>query len=85
MADDLARWQAALSGRPYVTIRVYPADNHFLFAGSGPSTPQESMSAQPAQVRRSTSRAACRPHIPWTPPPGGVDDEQMNRSRAGVV
>ena len=46
VADDLARWQAALSGRPDVTIRVYSADNHFFFAGSGPSTPQESMSAR---------------------------------------
>jgi hypothetical protein len=46
VADDLARWQAALAGRPDVTIRVYPADNHFFFAGSGPSTPLESMSAQ---------------------------------------
>lgn len=46
MADDLGRWQAALVGRPDVTVRVFPADNHFFFAGSGPSTPQESMSAQ---------------------------------------
>jgi hypothetical protein len=45
-ADDLARWQAALAGHPDVAIRVFPADNHFFFAGSGPSTPQESMSAQ---------------------------------------
>lgn len=31
--------QAALSGRPDVTIRVYPADNHPLFPGSGLSSP----------------------------------------------
>lgn len=46
VTDDLARWQAALAGRADVTVRVYPADNHFFFVGSGPSTPQESMSAQ---------------------------------------
>jgi dienelactone hydrolase len=46
VADDLARWQEALAGRADVTVRVYPADNHFFFVGSGPSTPQESMSAQ---------------------------------------
>ena len=44
MTDDLARWQAALAGRRDVTVRVYPADNHFFFAGTGPSTPQESLS-----------------------------------------
>ena len=41
VADDLSRWQAALDGRPDVTIRVYPADNHLLFPGSGPSSPAE--------------------------------------------
>ncbi len=39
--DDLAIWQRALDGRPDVTIRVYPADNHLFFPGSGPSTPAE--------------------------------------------
>jgi uncharacterized protein len=41
IADDLARWQAALHARPDVTIRVYQADNHLFFAGSGPSSPAE--------------------------------------------
>jgi uncharacterized protein len=41
--DDLARWEAALGGRPDVTIRVFPDANHFFFSGSGPSTPQEAM------------------------------------------
>jgi hypothetical protein len=41
VADDLSRWQAALEGRPDVTIRVYPADNHLFFPGSGPSSPAE--------------------------------------------
>jgi len=45
-ADDLSRWQAALDGRPDVTIRVYPADNHLLFPGSGPSSPAEYEPAQ---------------------------------------
>ena len=34
---------------------------------------------------RSTSRAAWRPLMPWTPPPGGVDEEQMNTAGSGVV
>jgi hypothetical protein len=40
VADDLSRWRAALAGRPDVT-RVYPADDHLFFRGSGPSTPAE--------------------------------------------
>ena len=44
--DDLARWQAALAGRPDVTIRVVSSANHFFFVGSGSSTPQESLSPQ---------------------------------------
>ena len=38
VADDLSRWQAALDGRPGVTIRVYDADDHLFFPGSGPSS-----------------------------------------------
>lgn len=37
--DDLARWQAGLAGRAYVTIRVYDADDHLFFAAAGASTP----------------------------------------------
>ena len=37
--DDLSRWKAALGNRPDVTIRVYDADNHLFFPGSGPSSP----------------------------------------------
>ncbi|MGI5488587.1 alpha/beta fold hydrolase [Microtetraspora malaysiensis] len=39
--DDLARWRAGLAHRPDVTIRVYDADNHLFFPGTGPSTPAE--------------------------------------------
>jgi dienelactone hydrolase len=46
VADDLARWQAGLAGRPDVTIRVYPADNHLFFPGQGPSTPAEYQAPQ---------------------------------------
>ena len=46
VADDLSRWQAALAARPDVTIRVYPADNHLFFPGSGPSAPAEYEPAQ---------------------------------------
>jgi uncharacterized protein len=46
VADDLSRWQKALDGRPDVTIRVYPADNHLFFPGEGPSTPAEYEPAQ---------------------------------------
>ena len=35
------------------------------------------------QVRRSASRAASIPLIPWTPPPGGVDDEHRNSDGSG--
>ena len=46
VADDLARWREALDGRPDVTFRVYGADNHLFFPGSGPSTPAEYEPAQ---------------------------------------
>ncbi|MFC9438091.1 serine aminopeptidase domain-containing protein [Nocardia sp. NPDC057030] len=39
--DDLARWQAGLALRTDVTTRVYPADNHLFFPGTGPSTPAD--------------------------------------------
>lgn len=46
VADDLALWQAALSDRPEVTIRVYPELNHLFAPGSGPSSPAEYEPAQ---------------------------------------
>jgi hypothetical protein len=46
LADDLTRWQHGLDGRPNLAIRVYPADNHFFFPGSGPSSPAELAAAQ---------------------------------------
>jgi dienelactone hydrolase len=44
--DDLASWQEKLAGRPQVTVRVYDADNHLFFPGSGPSMPGEYEPAQ---------------------------------------
>ncbi len=44
--DDLGRWKAGLAGRPDVTVRVYPSDNHLFFCGSGPSSPAEYEPAQ---------------------------------------
>jgi uncharacterized protein len=46
VADDLSRWQADLGRQPGVTIRVYPADNHFFFPGAGASSPAELATAQ---------------------------------------
>jgi hypothetical protein len=46
VADDLSRWQAGLDHQPGLTVRVYPADNHFFFPGSGPSSPAELATAQ---------------------------------------
>jgi uncharacterized protein len=39
--DDLPGWQAGLGHRADVTIRVYDADNHLFFPGTGPSAPAE--------------------------------------------
>ncbi|MES4905805.1 MULTISPECIES: serine aminopeptidase domain-containing protein [unclassified Streptomyces] len=39
--DDLSRWRAGLDRRPEVTTRVYDADDHLFFPGSGPSTPAD--------------------------------------------
>ncbi|MFF3437187.1 alpha/beta hydrolase family protein [Streptosporangium sp. NPDC002721] len=39
VADDLPAWRAGLAHRPDVTIRVYDADDHLFFPGTGPSTP----------------------------------------------
>jgi uncharacterized protein len=44
--DDLSRWKAGLEHRSEVTIRVYEADNHLFFPGTGPSTPAEYDPAQ---------------------------------------
>ncbi|WP_374159450.1 serine aminopeptidase domain-containing protein [Mycobacterium sp. G7A2] len=46
VTDDLAGWQNGLADPDNVTIRVYPADDHLFFPGSGPSTPA---SYEPAQ------------------------------------
>jgi dienelactone hydrolase len=46
VADDHSRWRAGLDQRPDVTIRVHPADNHFFFPGTGPSSPAELVAAQ---------------------------------------
>jgi len=43
--DDLARWQSALGGHPGTSVRIFPADDHFFFPGSGPSSPQGTMAA----------------------------------------
>lgn len=44
--DDLARWKAALAGRPGVTVRVYPNRNHLFTSGTGPLSPAEYEPAQ---------------------------------------
>ncbi|GAB3398893.1 alpha/beta hydrolase [Flindersiella endophytica] len=41
VADDLAGWQSALAHRSDVVIRVYDADDHMFFPGSGPSAPAD--------------------------------------------
>jgi dienelactone hydrolase len=46
VSDDLSRWRAALGARAGVTFRVYDADNHLFFTGSGPSSPAEYEPAQ---------------------------------------
>jgi dienelactone hydrolase len=46
LTDDLARWEASLAGHPDVTIRVYEADNHLFFRGTGKPSPAEYEPAQ---------------------------------------
>lgn len=46
VADDLVGWRTGLAHHPDVDIRVYDADNHLFFPGSGPSTPAEYQLAQ---------------------------------------
>ena len=41
MADDFAKWKAALDGKPRVTFHTYPALNHFFLPGTGKSLPAE--------------------------------------------
>jgi dienelactone hydrolase len=41
VVDDFARWQSGLSNRDGVTYRIYEDDNHFFFAGRGPSSPAD--------------------------------------------
>jgi hypothetical protein len=35
--------------------------------------------------RESALEAAWNPHMPWTPPPGGVEAEQMKTFGLGVL
>ncbi|HET8844084.1 MAG TPA: alpha/beta fold hydrolase [Ktedonobacteraceae bacterium] len=46
LEDDLPGWKAGLGHRSDVTIRVYAADNHLFFSGTGRSTPAEYEPAQ---------------------------------------
>jgi dienelactone hydrolase len=39
--DDLDRWRTGLDGRGGVTFRVFDADNHLFFPGTGRSSPAE--------------------------------------------
>jgi len=57
ITDDLTRWQNGLHGRASVTIRVYPADNHFFFPGAGPSSPAELASPQHLDLQLVTDGA----------------------------
>jgi uncharacterized protein len=74
VADDLAGWEAGLTGRPDVTVRVYAADNHLFFPGSGPSTPAEYEPAQHvdpaviADIAEWLISAAAPPGKPSSPP-----------------
>ncbi len=42
---DFAQWRTAVGARPDVTLKEYPALNHFFIAGSGPSVPAEYFTA----------------------------------------
>ncbi|MGW4644715.1 alpha/beta hydrolase family protein [Sphaerisporangium sp. NPDC004334] len=51
--DDLARWKAGLARRADVEFRLYAADDHLFFPGTGPSTPagyQRAQHVDPAVV-----------------------------------
>jgi fermentation-respiration switch protein FrsA (DUF1100 family) len=41
MADDFAKWKAALGSKPGVTFHTYPALNHVFLPGTGKSVPAE--------------------------------------------
>ena len=54
------------------------ATGHESYLVSGPpqgGNDNDSSAGGDNQLFLITSWAACQPHIPWTPPPGGVDDE----------
>ena len=51
------RWRAVLDQRPGVAIRVYQADNHFFFPGTGPSSPAESRPRSTSTPRSSPTSA----------------------------
>ncbi|WP_327146150.1 alpha/beta hydrolase family protein [Nocardia sp. NBC_01327] len=46
VGEDFAAWQTGLGGRLDVTTRVYPADNHQFFSGTGLSSPADYLTAQ---------------------------------------
>jgi dienelactone hydrolase len=51
VAQDLEHWKRALAKRPDVTFRIYDADNHCFFSGTGPSSPAEYEPAQHVDPR----------------------------------
>ena len=44
-AEEFAQWQAALSARKDVTLKLYPALNHLFISGTGRSLPIEYFAA----------------------------------------
>jgi dienelactone hydrolase len=79
VADDLARWQAALSDRPQVTIRIYPELNHLFAPGSGPSSPAEYEPAQHVEATVITDVAS------WLASRAGHDPAQTNCAPSSSV
>ena len=67
---------------------AFPVGHEDFELASG-RLPDDRRPVRPLSGHRSTprraARAACQPHIPWTPPPGGVDDEHSRSRRSGVV
>ena len=63
---EFARWKAALSGRTDVTFHSYPALNHLLIAGTGPSLPGE------YQVRGHVAEDVVRDMASWITRAAGI-------------
>ena len=84
--STIAKSPVVAKTRPATVIEQHrrpPGDPEWSLDGGSPGVNGSGGHLIPNSWR-SADRAARWPDIPWTPPPGGVEDEHMYSPRVGV-